>query len=107
MKFSMKMLNIKSEFERLRTRTRELVEFNDLKTVTTMKYELAAATPVDTGEARDGWRVEKTLLGHDVKNDVPHIVQLNDGYSKQAPPYFVEGVALKYGTPLGAIVDVQ
>lgn len=47
---------------------------------------LRDATPVDTGEARDGWHVENDKI----VNNVEHISMLNEGSSKQAPSHFVE-----------------
>ena len=52
--------------------------------------KLKEATPVDTGEARDGWRVE----GNSIVNDVEHLDNLNAGSSKQAPSHFVERTLL-------------
>ena len=67
--------------------------------------ELILATPIDTGKARDSWRIEKQRDGlYKVINDVPYIGRLNDGSSKQAPAHFIESVALKYGKPVGTIV---
>jgi len=51
---------------------------------------LKGVTPVDTGEARDGWHREGTAI----VNDVPHIEQLNQGSSQQAPTYFIERTLL-------------
>lgn len=63
---------------------------------------LAKATPVDTGEAAAGWRIE----GQSIVNDVAHIEQLNHGSSKQAPAFFVEQTVLaaRGVTPSGVIV---
>ncbi len=51
---------------------------------------LKAATPVNTGKARDGW----ALINDKIVNDVEYISQLNNGSSKQAPPFFIEKVVL-------------
>lgn len=48
--------------------------------------ELRAATPVETGRARDGWRRDAT----GIRNDVPYVGRLNAGSSRQAPAGFVE-----------------
>lgn len=80
-------------------------EANLVKTTHAFARDLKAATPVDTGEARDGWKVEKLPVGYSVVNEVEHVKYLNEGSSKQAPSHFVESTALKYGTPLGAIVE--
>lgn len=63
---------------------------------------LRSATPVDTGEARDGWRVE----GDAIVNGVGHISNLNEGSSKQAPSFFVESTVLSHPAvkPSGTIV---
>jgi hypothetical protein len=64
--------------------------------------ELAANTPIDTGEAREGWKLE----GDKIVNPVDHIENLNDGSSKQAPAYFIEQTLLaqKGIHPNGTIV---
>ena len=53
--------------------------------------KLKEATPVDTGEARNGWRLEGTKI----VNDVDHISDLNAGSSDQAPLHFVEKTLLE------------
>jgi hypothetical protein len=53
-------------------------------------FALKEATPVDTGEARDGWHLNKNTI----ENDVPHINFLNEGTSKQAPAHFIEQTIL-------------
>ena len=60
-------------------------------------------TPVDTGAARDGWRV--TDKG--ITNDVPYISDLNKGSSQQAPSNFIEQTVLneKDVRVVGAIVQ--
>jgi len=62
--------------------------------------ELRQDTPVLTGKARDGWFVQvgpgsasaaSVRIGPIyVLNDVPYIGRLNDGWSDQAPPGFVQ-----------------
>lgn len=47
---------------------------------------LRAATPVETGRAREGWHMTETGL----RNDVPYVGRLNAGSSRQAPAGFVE-----------------
>jgi hypothetical protein len=49
-------------------------------------HGLKEDTPVDTGEARDGW----VIVGDAIENPVEHIVPLNEGTSKQAPAHFIE-----------------
>jgi len=62
--------------------------------------ELKAVTPVDTGEARDGWKttyLDENWMTEDIRivNPVEHIDELNDGSSVQAPPRFIERTVLK------------
>lgn len=65
---------------------------------------LKANTPVDTGEARDGWRIDEK---GDIANDVEHIAALNNGHSQQAPAHFVEKTVLAFPSiqPNGVIVS--
>ena len=51
-----------------------------------LKNDLVKATPIDTGEAREGWKVRSDR----VENDVAHIEELNNGSSQQAPARFIE-----------------
>ena len=75
-----------------------------------MVDELQEVTPVDTGYARSRWRLVSTwnpLKPVIITNDAPYIDELNRGASNQAPPYFIERVAIKYGRPRGTIVTVK
>ncbi|MFZ4165309.1 hypothetical protein [Brevundimonas sp. NPDC058933] len=53
---------------------------------------LMLATPVDTGQARNGWQIAEAGDLTAVENMVPYIGVLNDGHSQQAPAGFVENV---------------
>tara|TARA_S200002703_G_scaffold114700_2_gene100218 strand:+ start:4849 stop:5160 length:312 start_codon:yes stop_codon:yes gene_type:complete len=45
-----------------------------------------AKTPVRSGRARKGWRLKKQRqFAYEVRNRVPYIGRLDEGYSKQAP----------------------
>jgi hypothetical protein len=66
--------------------------------------DLQSVTPVDTGVAAAGWKLETHRTYVVLENNVEYIEALNDGHSKQAPANFVEQVALKYGKPIGRIV---
>lgn len=46
--------------------------------------ELRKETPYKTGNARSGWRLNQTTKGSKIKNKVPYIQRLEDGYSSQA-----------------------
>lgn len=67
--------------------------------------ELRSKTPVDTGRARDSWRLDFTRQGATLSNDTPYLPQLNSGSSQQAPSHFIEAVMLHYGRPRGFIVS--
>jgi hypothetical protein len=65
--------------------------------------KLRDETPIDTGEARDGWRIDEN---GNIVNDVEHITPLNDGHSQQAPAFFIEKtlLSLRGIRPRGTIV---
>jgi hypothetical protein len=65
--------------------------------------DLKDATPVDTGEARDGWQLDPQ---GNIVNDVEHIEYLNAGSSQQAPAHFIEKTLLAQQgiNPSGTIV---
>ena len=68
--------------------------------------ELISNTPIDTGKARASWSLDKGADGiYRVKNSAPYIGALNAGSSKQAPSHFIESIAMKYGKPIGTIVQ--
>ena len=67
--------------------------------------DVTTATPVDTGNARNSWRVNPTLTeqgspvpyaGQRVENTTDYIESLNDGSSGQAPPRFIETAFLRH-----------
>ena len=78
------------------------VSSGEARIVNNVIDQLKGATPVDTGEARDGWHRE----GRDIVNNVDHIDALNSGSSQQAPSHFVEQTILKNADvlPNGIIV---
>lgn len=63
------------------TRLKNLV--NDL--MTEVRSQVSVRTPIDTGRARRGWQKRNNV----VENQVPYIVRLENGYSRQAPNGFV------------------
>lgn len=57
------------------------------------------ATPVDTGQARQGWEVTTPTTAYEdgiVENNVSYIGHLNDGHSNQAPAGFVDTIVQKH-----------
>jgi hypothetical protein len=103
MKFEIK--GIKSTLQQISDSFKTASEKNLVLSTNAMFKELREKTPVDTGRARDSWKVEKGFQGYKVINEVPYIERLNAGSSKQAPAHFVEATALKYGTPQGSIIE--
>ena len=70
--------------------------------------KLAEATPVDTGRAKEGWRVDEVDGRVVIVNEVPYIPELNAGTSKQAPAHFIEKTLLQAGvSPNGVIVNYR
>jgi hypothetical protein len=90
-------------FEALKTETTQV----NKQTVSKMVNELKAVTPIDTGLAKSSWKTVESLNGTSVENTAEYIQYLNEGSSKQAPARFIEATALKYGVPLGTIVEVK
>lgn len=89
---------------KIRKEFKDLVEKENSKSANITMNALIAATPVDTGEARRGWRLSMTEKGYRFVNQVPYIQSLNNGHSKQAPVRFIEKVLLSHGKANGAIV---
>jgi hypothetical protein len=102
----MTLQNVSSEFAKLNSNRNVESIKQATNLVNTMKSELVARTPIDTGLARASWKVDRIGPVFNVRNTVPYIQYLNAGSSKQAPAYFIESIALKYGRPLGSIVEV-
>ena len=63
------------------------------------------ATPVDTGNARDHWKIQD----NSIVNETEYIEYLNEGSSTQAPANFVERVVLSQDgvSPSGTIVRLK
>ena len=67
--------------------------------------QLKETTPVDTGNARNNWKVTKS----GIENETEYLEYLNQGSSKQAPEYFIEKTLLsnKFLKPNGIIVNYK
>lgn len=72
--------------------TEQLIDDVHVKMGLDLQAGLMLATPVDTGEARNGWHSDTQGRQTVVENRVPYINRLNEGWSKQAPAGFVENV---------------
>ena len=100
----------KIDIEKVRRALQAKVKVLQDKKLTTvapaLMEELIQSTPIDTGRARASWDLEKGADGiFRIKNSVPYIKELNEGSSKQAPSHFIENIAIKYGKPIGTIVQ--
>lgn len=51
-----------------------------------LSSEIRRRTPIDSGRARAGWQQRKS----EVRNEVPYIRRLENGWSKQAPRGFTK-----------------
>lgn len=105
MSFKMSISSKKSLFSEIDNSFKLKIKNNLKSKVDALVKDLKSVTPVDTGKARDSWKSEATEKGFKVTNSVEYIEQLNHGSSKQAPANFVEKTALKYGEPVGSIVE--
>ena len=99
---SLEVVNFQEELKRVEREVIKIGKEDIKERVDFAVRTLRQVTPVDTGEARSGWRsiTYSTPTGDheaDIINDVEHIVFLNDGHSKQAPKLFIEQVLLTIG----------
>lgn len=107
MKTSISIKNIASEFSKLKDSLKnELLTKSELST-SALLSDLKEATPVDTGFAKASWSKTKSSKGHIIENTAEYIQHLNQGTSKQAPAHFIESIALRYGRPVGTIIEVK
>jgi len=118
MAIKIKLQGVKEEFDKLDRETTETInQLSRLQALDTTN-KLKAATPIDTGRARNSWSLTKNrnkfkdskagpvmpetlppVSGDKVEtlyitNGTPYIENLNQGSSKQAPTRFIEGVIL-------------
>jgi hypothetical protein len=83
----------------------KVIEKNFKEVNKRMLAELKQVTPVDKGLAQASWEIAEFMSKAEIRNTVPYIQKLNQGHSQQAPAYFIEKTALKYGKPQGTIVN--
>ena len=101
-----------AELDRVRQEFRDIPGVRIRRDAGRLLDRLQATTPVDTGRARAGWRATTARYSRGewrltIENDVPYIVQLNMGSSRQAPRRFVETAALRYFTAEGVIAETR
>jgi hypothetical protein len=107
MKFNISVKGIEREFAKL-LQSRDFESKKQARIeVSNMVSELRQQTPVDTGLARASWKSSESDKYFLVENTTDYIQYLNEGSSKQAPARFIESTALKYGNPIGTIVDIK
>jgi hypothetical protein len=85
-----KVKGIQNTMQELKKSLDAQTERGKISTINNLVLKLKEATPVDTGEARDGWMRK----GNKIVNDVEHIAFLNQGSSMQAPSHFIEKALL-------------
>lgn len=94
---SLDVVNFKQEIQRIQKEAEEIAKEGVGEQAKYATEQLRVVTPVDTGEARSGWRLEDERNAFLIINDVEHIVYLNNGHSQQAPKYFIEQVLSTIG----------
>lgn len=104
MKIKIQLKNVDRTFRELRKDQEIEIETQSDIQVARLMQDLVDETPIDTGEARASWGMNKLNKDYIIRNTAEHIKYLNEGSSKQAPARFIESVALRYGTPKGAIL---
>jgi hypothetical protein len=103
MKVSLEVVNFEKEMKRVEREVFKLGNVEITKRILYATAQLKIVTPVDTGEAREGWLhvVERSTRGRflsgSILNRVEHISALNSGHSQQAPRYFIEQVLSTIG----------
>jgi len=102
---SLEIANFEQEMQRIEDELVVLANKEIGRLIIYATAQLKIVTPVDTGEAREGWQftVERSssgkFRGGTILNRVEHIEYLNRGHSQQAPTYFIEQVLSKIGIP--------
>lgn len=101
MKFSVK--GVDSLIAEIAKKQKSITEEGAAKIKHELVDRLKERTPVDTGEARDGWQIDQK---GNIVNPVEHIAALNNGHSNQAPAHFVEQTVISFEkvVPNGIIV---
>ena len=107
-----RLRGVDAELDRIRQEFRRRSGRRIRRDADALLDRLRDTTPVDTGRARAGWRATTARYSRGewrltIENDVPYIVQLNMGSSRQAPRRFVETAALRYFTADGVIAETR
>ena len=106
MTVNIRLRNTRSAFDSLRDQLYNFVTREERTRAQRLLSNLEAATPVDTGFARDSWRITTTRSASRFReartviyNTAEYIEQLNAGSSRQAPARFIETEALRLFEP--------
>ena len=106
-----RLRNVNNAFRGFSRELGEVVQNETNETAEQLLENLRNATPVDTGNARDSWFLERATpnLIREVQgviyNTTEYIDELNEGSSRQAPARFIERAALQLFEPDGVIVE--
>jgi len=105
----MKMVwkGIDQTFKSVLKQQTQITEQQMRRRLASMLVMLEASTPILTGYARSRWKIDGLYPRFRVVNDASYIEYLNRGSSKQAPSFFIESIALRYGKPVGSIATVM
>jgi len=102
-KISLEIVNFEREMKRIENEISDLANLEITALVEYGTQQLRVVTPVDEGNARDGWRrtiqtnFRNSFIGATIYNEVEYIDRLNKGHSKQAPSYFIEQTLSRIG----------
>lgn len=100
---SLEIVNFRQEMDRIEKEVFDAGNTEITKRILYATAQLKIVTPVDTGEAREGWlhvvvrSSRGKFLSGTILNGVEHISALNSGHSQQAPKYFIEQVLSTIG----------
>lgn len=101
----LKTSGIAAVLKEVKRKSAFLIERGKLAKANELISNLRDSTPIDTGAAKEGWKL--TNIGVlKIENDVEYISELNNGSSQQAPTNFIESTLLKSNgvRPNGIIV---
>lgn len=102
-----KISGISETYAYLKEKTKNTLDSRRREVSRKIVDRLKDATPVDTGAARDAWKLQTGLFDvTSITNEKEYISDLNAGSSKQAPAHFIEQTVLNIDgvKPNGAVV---
>jgi hypothetical protein len=97
-----KVKGIKSTLRKIDVEFSRFEKDNKSKILNSLINRLIEATPIDTGNAKENWKLESNKI----INETEYISYLNEGSSQQAPRFFIEKTVLahEHVRPSGMIV---